>query len=457
MDVMWQRCSSFLRDEMPPQQFNTWIRPLRAQESADELCLMAPNRFVKDWVHDKYIERIRQLVREISGGRISQVQLSSVGREANVPAPEPAPSLQRALEVSHSPVAVTRRSEPEVQIRQHHYLIEGYTFQNFVEGKSNQLARAAAQQVAQNPGGAYNPLFIYGGVGLGKTHLMHAVGNALLAADPNARVVYLHSERFVADMVKALQLNQINDFKRYYRSVDALLMDDIQFFAGKERSQEEFFHTFNALLEGGQQMILTCDRYPKEIEGLEERLKSRFGWGLTVAVEPPELETRVAILMKKAEQSGVDLPADAAFFVAQKIKSNVRELEGALKRVIASAQFTHRRIDMDLVKESLKDLLALQDRQISLDNIQRTVAEYYKIKLADLLSARRSRSVARPRQLAMALAKELTNHSLPEIGEGFGGRDHTTVLHACRKIKELRDSDPDMHEDYKNLYRSLSA
>jgi chromosomal replication initiator protein len=283
------------------------------------------------------------------------------------------------------------------------------------------------------------------------------VGNALLASDPNARIVYLHSERFVADMVKALQLNQINDFKRYYRSVDALLIDDIQFFAGKERSQEEFFHTFNALLEGGQQMILTCDRYPKEIDGLEERLKSRFGWGLTVAVEPPELETRVAILLKKAEQSGVELPADAAFFVAQRIKSNVRELEGALKRVIASAQFTHRRIDIDLVKESLKDLLALQDRQISLDNIQRTVAEYYKIKLSDLLSPRRSRSVARPRQLAMALAKELTNHSLPEIGEGFGGRDHTTVLHACRKIKELRESDPDMHEDYKNLYRSLSA
>ena len=457
MDVMWQRCSSFLRDEMPPQQFNTWIRPLRAQESADELCLMAPNRFVKDWVHDKYIERIRQLIREISGGRISQVQLSSAGREANLAPVDPAPSLQREFDVSPVPVTITRRAEPEVQVRQHHYLIEGYTFQNFVEGKSNQLARAAAQQVAQNPGGAYNPLFIYGGVGLGKTHLMHAVGNALLAADPNARVVYLHSERFVADMVKALQLNQINDFKRYYRSVDALLIDDIQFFAGKERSQEEFFHTFNALLEGGQQMILTCDRYPKEIEGLEERLKSRFGWGLTVAVEPPELETRVAILMKKAEQSGVDLPADAAFFVAQKIKSNVRELEGALKRVIASAQFTHRRIDMDLVKESLKDLLALQDRQISLDNIQRTVAEYYKIKLADLLSARRSRSVARPRQLAMALAKELTNHSLPEIGESFGGRDHTTVLHACRKIKELRDSDPDMHEDYKNLYRSLSA
>ena len=462
MDVTWQRCSSFLRDEMPPQQFNTWIRPLRAQESADELRLIAPNRFVKDWVHDKYIERIRQIVREVSGGRISQVQLNAAGRdvvEQLRPQQSSTPELRlpKVPEEKTVSAAPPRKIEPEVQVRQHHYLIEGYTFQNFVEGKSNQLARAAAQQVAQNPGGAYNPLFIYGGVGLGKTHLMHAVGNALLSRDPNARVVYLHSERFVADMVKALQLNQINDFKRYYRSVDALLIDDIQFFAGKERSQEEFFHTFNALLEGGQQMILTCDRYPKEIDGLEERLKSRFGWGLTVAVEPPELETRVAILMKKAEQSGVELPADAAFFVAQRIKSNVRELEGALKRVIASAQFTHRRIDTDLVKESLKDLLALQDRQISLDNIQRTVAEYYKIKLADLLSARRSRSVARPRQLAMALAKDLTNHSLPEIGESFGGRDHTTVLHACRKIKELRDSDPDMHEDYKNLYRSLSA
>jgi chromosomal replication initiator protein len=460
MDVTWQRCSTFLRDEMPPQQFNTWIRPLRAQESADELQLIAPNRFVKDWVHDKYIERIRQIVREVSGGRIAHVQLDAAGREpAERRLPEkpslPVPVLRGSELDAASPPA--RKVEAEVAVRQHHYLIEGYTFQNFVEGKSNQLARAAAQQVAQNPGGAYNPLFIYGGVGLGKTHLMHAVGNALLASDPNARIVYLHSERFVADMVKALQLNQINDFKRYYRSVDALLIDDIQFFAGKERSQEEFFHTFNALLEGGQQMILTCDRYPKEIDGLEERLKSRFGWGLTVAVEPPELETRVAILLKKAEQSGVELPADAAFFVAQRIKSNVRELEGALKRVIASAQFTHRRIDIDLVKESLKDLLALQDRQISLDNIQRTVAEYYKIKLSDLLSARRSRSVARPRQLAMALAKELTNHSLPEIGESFGGRDHTTVLHACRKIKELRESDSDMHEDYKNLYRSLSA
>lgn len=476
MNVTWQRCSIFLRDEIPPQQFNTWIRPLRAQESAAELQLIAPNRYVRDWVQEKYFDRIRELVLEVSGGRIASVQLDTQGRSdplQRAPLPGPGPSIStaattvpsrerpvtmaRELAVAPAVASPGRKPDEELVPRHNSFLIENYTFQSFVEGKSNQLARAAAQQVAANPGGAYNPLFIYGGVGLGKTHLMHAVGNALLERNPQARIVYLHSERFVADMVKALQLNAINDFKRYYRSVDALLIDDIQFFANKERSQEEFFHTFNALLEGGQQMILTSDRYPKEIDGVEERLKSRFGWGLTVAVEPPELETRVAILMKKADQAGIVLPADAAFFVAQRIKSNVRELEGALKRVIASAQFMNRRIDVELVKESLKDLLALQDRQVSLENIQRTVAEYYKIKLSDLLSKRRSRSVARPRQLAMALAKELTNHSLPEIGEAFGGRDHTTVLHACKKIKELRESDADIREDHKNLYRLLSA
>ena len=468
MDVTWQRCSSFLRDEMPPQQFNTWIRPLRAEESAVGLQLIAPNRFVKEWVREKYFERIRQLVSEVSGGRIATVELDTLRQDslqrAPLPAAEPAAggpaertsSDEVAVVSAAAATPVPRKAAAEATPRPNNFLIEGYTFQNFVEGKSNQLARAAAQQVAQNPGGAYNPLFIYGGVGLGKTHLMHAVGNALLESNPSARIVYLHSERFVADMVKALQLNAINDFKRYYRSVDALLIDDIQFFANKERSQEEFFHTFNALLEGGQQMILTCDRYPKEIDGLEERLKSRFGWGLTVAVEPPELETRVAILMKKAEQSQIDLPADVAFFVAQRIKSNVRELEGALKRVIASAQFTNRRIDIELVKESLKDLLALQDKLVSLDNIQRTVAEYYKIKLSDLLSKRRSRSVARPRQLAMALAKELTNHSLPEIGEAFGGRDHTTVMHACRKIRELQRQDSQIRDDYTNLFTTLT-
>ena len=365
----------------------------------------------------------------------------------------------------HSPTSNTgqgvnssnKKNANNENIKHQSYLNKSFTFDTFVEGKSNQLARAAAAQVAANAGRAYNPLFLYGGVGLGKTHLMHAVGNSIARKNPNSKVVYLHSERFVADMVKALQLNAINEFKRYYRSVDALLIDDIQFFAGKERSQEEFFHTFNALLEGDQQMILTCDRYPKEISGLEERLKSRFGWGLTVAVEPPELETRVAILMKKADQAKVDLPNDAAFFIAQKIRSNVRELEGALKRVIAQAHFTGNTITTPFIKESLKDLLALQDKQVSIENIQRTTAEYYKIKVSDLLSKRRSRSVARPRQIAMTLAKELTTHSLPEIGESFGGRDHTTVLHACRKVKELRDGNADIREDYNNLMRLLTT
>ncbi|CAK2806541.1 Chromosomal replication initiator protein DnaA [Vibrio crassostreae] len=316
---------------------------------------------------------------------------------------------------------------------------------------------AAARQVSDNPGTAYNPLFLYGGTGLGKTHLLHAVGNAIVDNKPNAKVVYMHSERFVQDMVKALQNNAIEEFKRYYRSVDALLIDDIQFFANKERSQEEFFHTFNALLEGNQQIILTSDRYPKEINGVEDRLKSRFGWGLTVAIEPPELETRVAILMKKAEDHQIHLADEVAFFIAKRLRSNVRELEGALNRVIANANFTGRPITIDFVREALRDLLALQEKLVTIDNIQKTVAEYYKIKVADLLSKRRSRSVARPRQLAMALAKELTNHSLPEIGDAFGGRDHTTVLHACRKIAQLREESHDIKEDYSNLIRTLSS
>ncbi|WP_025640148.1 chromosomal replication initiator protein DnaA, partial [Vibrio parahaemolyticus] len=310
---------------------------------------------------------------------------------------------------------------------------------------------------SDNPGAAYNPLFLYGGTGLGKTHLLHAVGNAIVDNNPNAKVVYMHSERFVQDMVKALQNNAIEEFKRYYRSVDALLIDDIQFFANKERSQEEFFHTFNALLEGNQQIILTSDRYPKEISGVEDRLKSRFGWGLTVAIEPPELETRVAILMKKAEDHQIHLADEVAFFIAKRLRSNVRELEGALNRVIANANFTGRPITIDFVREALRDLLALQEKLVTIDNIQKTVAEYYKIKVADLLSKRRSRSVARPRQLAMALAKELTNHSLPEIGDAFGGRDHTTVLHACRKIEQLREESHDIKEDYSNLIRTLSS
>ncbi len=472
---MWQQCIHYLQDELPSQQFNTWIRPLQAEiaqadNGGSQLKLFAPNRFVKDWVNDKFLERISEIVTELSPDQGLDVSLEIGSKKAAQPPvtpepvapapakPRPAQPATQATSFGISPtVKQPRKVEVEGSVKHQSFLIENYTFSTFVEGKSNQLARAASMQVADNAGSAYNPLFLYGGVGLGKTHLMHAVGNTILQQNPDAKVVYLHSERFVADMVKALQLNAINEFKRYYRSVDALLIDDIQFFAGKERSQEEFFHTFNALLEGGQQMILTCDRYPKEISGLEERLKSRFGWGLTVAVEPPELETRVAILMKKAEQAKIALPGDAAFFIAQRIRSNVRELEGALKRVIASAHFTGRTIDIDLIRESLKDLLALQDRQISLDNIQKIVAEYYKIKLSDMMSKRRSRSVARPRQVAMALAKELTNHSLPEIGESFGGRDHTTVLHACRKIKELEETDADIREDRKNLLRSLTT
>jgi chromosomal replication initiator protein len=483
---LWQRCVDVLRDELPSQQFNTWIRPLQVEAEGDELRVFAPNRFVLDWVNEKYLGRLLELLEEHADDGIAPVLSLLIGsKRSNKPRAVQTPSSQSTplpppvqapqpiqsdivtagvaledvtAELADEPVVKTERTvQVEGALKHTSYLNRTFTFENFVEGKSNQLARAAAWQVADNPKHGYNPLFLYGGVGLGKTHLMHAVGNHLLKRNPNAKIVYLHSERFVADMVKALQLNAINEFKRFYRSVDALLIDDIQFFARKERSQEEFFHTFNALLEGGQQVILTSDRYPKEIDGLEERLKSRFGWGLTVAVEPPELETRVAILMKKADQAKVDLPHDAAFFIAQRIRSNVRELEGALKRVIAHAHFMGRDITIELIRESLKDLLALQDKLVSIDNIQRTAAEYYKIKIADLLSKRRSRSVARPRQVAMALSKELTNHSLPEIGDAFGGRDHTTVLHACRKIAELRESDADIREDYKNLLRTLTT
>ncbi|WP_028885671.1 chromosomal replication initiator protein DnaA [Teredinibacter turnerae] len=585
-DPCWEQCVSCLQNELPSQQFNTWIRPLRVEESSTLLLrLIAPNRFVQDWVNDKYRTRIEEIISNTDGGQksleIAVAQRARAGfevvRNANAapatnapaaaPATQPVPAATRdesafdaprrtpvaeqaghkdsgfqspsrgqssftgsqesftqplemsrfgsgrpskehvpdreripvqgvvedlfkptknsndfveprstdpLLEAESRPIIETvsprdmqdygsqlnsrvKKKDVEGGIQHKHNLNTTFIFDNFVVGKSNQLGLAAASQVAENPGGAYNPLFIYGGVGLGKTHLMHAVGNALVERKPGARVVYLHSERFVADMVKALQLNAISDFKRFYRSVDALLIDDIQFFAGKERSQEEFFHTFNALLEGGQQIILTCDKYPKEINGLEERLKSRFGWGLTVAIEPPELETRVAILKRKAESSKIPLPDDAAFFIAQRIRSNVRELEGALKRVIANAQFTQRPISVELVREALKDLLALQDRLVSIDNIQRVVAEYYKIKVSDLLSKRRSRSVARPRQVAMYLAKDLTHHSLPEIGDAFGGRDHTTVLHACRKIRDLQESDADIREDVKNLLRTLTT
>ncbi|GMQ83623.1 MAG: chromosomal replication initiator protein DnaA [Gammaproteobacteria bacterium] len=447
---LWQQCLVRLETELPAQQFNTWIRPLHAVEEGQGLKLLAPNRFVLDWVKNNYISNIQETVDTLCQEEGLRVELeigSARAVEDSVGTPNP--------ERTDAAIRMTRRQDKSKPQKRN--LNPDFTFDSFVEGKSNQLARAASIQIAENPGDAYNPLFIYGGVGLGKTHLMQAVGNMIIANRPSAQVTYLHSERFVADMVRALQHNAMNAFKRHYRSVDALLIDDIQFFAGKERTQEEFFHTFNALLEGQSQIILTCDRYPKEIKGLEERLKSRFGWGLTVAIEPPELETRVAILVNKATQANVDLPGDVAFFIAKRINSNVRELEGALKRVIASARFTGRSIDIKFTKEALRDLLALQDKLVSIDNIQKTVAEYYKIRVADLHSARRTRSITRPRQIAMLLAKELTNHSLPEIGSAFGGRDHTTVLHACRKVNELKESDMRIAEDYSNLWRILTA
>ncbi len=444
----WRSCLQKLQSELSATEFNTWIKPLRVEESDSEVSLFAPNPFFVDWIRQQYLSKISEIVANHSTELNKQVSLQ-VGSSQ--------PASAKPMPVAK----VTTSSEPRVEnhngLFQHNNLNPKFIFTKFVEGKSNQLARAAAQQVVENPGTVYNPLFIYGGVGLGKTHLMHSIGNLILEQKPQAKIVYLHSERFMANMVKALQTNTMEKFKNFYRSLDALLIDDIQFFANKGRTQEEFFHTFNTLIESNKQVIMTCDRYPKEVEGLEERLKSRFGWGLTVAIEPPELETRVAILMSKAAASNIELPHEVAFFIAKRIRSNVRELEGALKRVIANAQFTGRSITLDFVKDALKDLIAAQDKMISIDNIQKTVASYYKIKVSELLSQRRSRSIARPRQMAMALAKHLTSHSLPEIGEAFGGRDHTTVLHACRKINELKGESNDIEEDFSNLLRTLSS
>jgi chromosomal replication initiator protein len=450
--TVWQKCLGLLQDEYSAQQFNTWLRPLQAHTDEQHLILLAPNRFVRDWVNKHFYSRIEELINQFCGDDIKLITVK-IGSKTIEPLVASVEALVSVIDSSSGTKTVPKKA---VDYKSSH-LDKNLVFDRFVEGNSNQLARAASMQVAESPGEAYNPLFIYGDVGLGKTHLMHAIGNNILKNNPEAKVLYLHSERFVADMVKALQTNSINDFKRFYRSLNALLIDDIQFFAGKDRSQEEFFHTFNALLEGQQQIILTSDRYPTEIEGMEERLKSRFGWGLTVAVEPPELETRVAILISKAEQSNIELPYEVAFFIAKRIRSNVRELEGALRRVIANAHFTGKSITIEFVQEALRDLLALQDKLVTIENIQKTVAEYYKVKVADLLSKRRSRSIARPRQMAMALSKELTNHSLPEIGDYFGGRDHTTVIHACRKVKELVQDDTDFTEDYKNLMRILSS
>jgi chromosomal replication initiator protein len=441
--TLWNQCTRVLQAELPEQQFNTWIRPLQAVDDGSVLRLLAPNRFVIDWVQQHYLERILEVVDDTDTNTEVVVEVGS----------RQAPPAAAGSAAAAAPRPAARSTKVPIKSR----LNPLFTFESFVEGKSNQLAKAAASQVGENPGKSYNPLFIYGGVGLGKTHLMHAIGNTMLKNDPEARVSYVHSERFVSDMVKGLQHNRISEFKRTYRSLDALLIDDIQFFAGKERSQEEFFHTFNALLEGQRQIILTCDRYPKEVNGLEERLKSRFGWGLTVAIEPPELETSVAILISKATAEGVELPDEVAFFIAKRIRSNVRELEGALRRVIANYRFTGRPINLDFAKEALRDLLALQERLVSIENIQKTVADYFKIRVGDLLSKKRSRSIARPRQVAMALAKELTNHSLPEIGDAFGGRDHTTVLHACRRIAALRETDKRIDDDYLNLLRTLTG
>lgn len=461
---LWKKCLDHLESELTAQQFNTWIRPLQAIEEESTLRLLAPNRFVLDWVNERFRDQIAEITSRLRDGSKMEVSLEVGSSDAEIRASELREESAGDIVVSAGGGGFQfghghefSRQSDRKDVRHVRGLQPEFTFENFVEGKSNQLARAASVQVGENPAIAYNPLFIYGGVGLGKTHLMHAIGNLMIKRDPGARVVYVHSERFVGDMIKALRHNAMNEFKRYYRSVDALLIDDIQFFANKERSQEEFFHTFNTLIEAQAQIVLTCDRYPKEVGGLEERLKSRFGWGLIVSIDPPELETCVAILKAKAVQAGVDLPDEVAFFIAKRIRSNVRELEGSLRRVIASSRFTGQPISIELARHALKDLLALQDKLVTIENIQRTVAEYCKIRYADLLSKRRSRSVARPRQLAMALSKELTKHSLPEIGEAFGGRDHTTVLHACRKIAELRKTDTRTAEDYTNLLRMLTT
>lgn len=462
IEVLWQRCLERLQDSISNQLFNMWIRPLQMQPGEDSLTLYAPNQFVKEWVQKNYQPLIAEILSDISPNQALSLSLA-IGSSGpvTIASQKDFGAARKKEESDKSPklADITEVHEKRRQ-RRHSYHIPlnpDFSFTRFVSGKSNQLAVAAAKQVAENLGSSYNPLFIYGQVGLGKTHLMQAIGNAVHMANPEAKIVYLSSERYVSEMVRAIQTNSMGSFKEFYRSCDLLLIDDIQFFAGKDRSQEEFFHTFNALLEGQQQMVFTCDRYPREINGLEDRLKSRFGWGLTVAVEPPELETRVAILISKAEQTNIHLPEEVAFFIGKRLRSNVRELEGALKRVIAHIHFTGQTLTVEVAKEALRDLLSLQERSITIDNIQKTVADYFKLRRDDLTSQRRTRSLARPRQLAMALTKELTSHSLPEIGAAFGGRDHTTVLHACRKVKELVETDPGFAEDYQNLMKTLTS
>ncbi|MEW6314231.1 MAG: chromosomal replication initiator protein DnaA [Pseudomonadota bacterium] len=438
MNSFWRSCLDHFEKELPAQQFKTWIMPLKAQAEGDTLVLTAPNRFVMEWIRDKFLSRIEKLAEDDYPSGVS-LKLGAIEK----PTAKPAAAVE--------PVS------PKPAIKQQSRLNPAFTFDSFVTGKANQLARAAAIQVAERPGEAYNPLFIYGGVGLGKTHLIQAIGNLVQERNSQAKIRYLHAEQYVSDVVRAYQHKAFDDFKRYYHSLDLLLIDDIQFFSGKNRTQEEFFYVFNALIESHKQVIISCDTYPKEISGMEDRLISRFGWGLTVAIEPPELEMRVAILIKKAENEGIKLDENVAFFIAKHVQSNVRELEGALKRVIAYSRFSSLPISVDVSREALKDLLAVQNRQISIDNIQRTVADYYKIKVSEMYSKKRTRNIARPRQLAMALAKELTQMSLPDIGEAFGGRDHTTVLHACRKIAELKENDHDITRDFNSLLQVLRS
>ncbi|HUP29892.1 MAG TPA: chromosomal replication initiator protein DnaA [Usitatibacter sp.] len=441
MDSLWPSLAAELKKELPAQQFDTWIKPLRAERHGEQLLLLAPNHHVLRWVRSNLLTKIESRVERVAGNRLSvNLVLDEKPAETQMVVPEP---VTVALPVAERPT------------REEHRLNPGFTFTNFVNGKANQIARAAAIQVAENPGTAYNPLFIYGGTGLGKTHLLQAIGTEVLKRNPKAKVRYIHAEQFVADVVRAYQHKSFDSLKRYYRSLDLFLIDDVQFFVGKSRSQEEFFYTFNALFEAHKQVAITSDCFPKEMTGIEERLISRFGWGLTVAVEPPELEMRVAILLKKAENDGVRLDENVAFFIAKHIRSNVRELEGALKRVLAYARFNNAMVTVATAREALKDLLAVLNRQVSIENIQKTVADYFKIKVSEMYSKKRFRSVARPRQVAMALAKELTQQSLPEIGEAFGGRDHTTVLHACRKTQELRETDQEFARDYAQLQQIL--
>ncbi len=446
---LWQNCLLQIQDKIPADDFKIWLYPLQADVTANSILLYASNAFVQKWVIDNYLPLITDIAQQTSANPNLTVSIIEGIK------PE-APKAVAKSKATNTPSE--EKSSNSNKSTYNSNLNTKLVFDNFVEGKSNQLARAVAQKVADNPGEqTANPLFLYGGTGLGKTHLLHSIGNGIIANNPDARVVYIHSERFVQQVVTYIRDNKMEEFKKFYRSLDALLVDDIQFFSDKEKTQEEFFHIFNTLFERGRQIILTSDRYPREIEKIEERLKSRFGWGLTTAIEPPDLETRVAILMKKADENNIELPHDVAFFIGQKLRTNVRELEGALNRVKAMQEFKGEPITIDFVRETLKDMLALQDKLVTVDNIQKVVAEYYRIKVSDLKSKNRSRSIARPRQVSMALAKELTNRSLPEIGKSFGDRDHTTVLHACRKVVELRETEPDIQEDWANLIRILSV